>query len=421
MKPKKRLNNYSAIFPFIFLFLFLTGFCHLHAATGTKLGVFYLPEPELFAKAGLKVTRVIIKDFQIAEMYRQIDSGVPAAKIKVLQRLKSFNSAGVEIIVTLRWPMDYTKFKNGSDIVNGQVEPDSMIDRVPQGADRERVLQLLQRLLNDFGDQIAVISLQNEVLGGPGQYRVEDTIRTPGEFSPAGKWLIRVAETIKAARRSNPSLSHLKISSPAWQGLERIFARGIMVPEYHENHKLRLLGEIIKISNEYCDYVDIHPLEISLADLARIIATIKKHTDLPLITTEWAGLYQVREWLHKPVDPKFLAMIKKTFPKLALNPKSNRELIEFAHRRKTPLHLWHKFLETMPHEQDFALKSFRLFEKEGFVYACWALGYQYNNFVFDLNTLFANMVTQEPFAPNEPIFSDFQRTIEYSGGTPWKF
>jgi hypothetical protein len=194
-----------------------------------------------------------------------------------------------------------------------------------------------------------------------------------------------------------------------------------MVPEYHENQKLRLLGEIIRISNEHCDYVDIHSLEISLADLAKIIATIKKHTNLPLITTEWAGLYQVREWLNKPVATNFLAMLKETFPKLKLNPKSNRELIQFAHRRKTPLHLWHKFLETMPHEQDFALKSFRLFEKEGFVYACWALGYQYNNFVFDLNTLFANMVTQEKFAPNEPAFSDFQRTIEYSGGTPWKF
>lgn len=106
---------------------------------------------------------------------------------------------------------------------------------------------------------------------------------------------------------------------------------------------------------------------------------------------------------------------------MQLNPKSNKELVEFAHKRKTPLRLWNKFLENMPHEKDFALRSFKLFEKEGFVYACWALGYQYNSFVFDLNTLFANMVTQDPLAQNEPAFSDFQRTIEYSGGTPWKF
>jgi len=67
------------------------------------------------------------------------------------------------------------------------------------------------------------------------------------------------------------------------------------------------------------------------------------------------------------------------------------------------------------------LKSFQLFEKEEFVYACWALGYQYNNYFFDPKTLFANMVTKEPFAPNEPAFIDFQRVIEYSGGKPWKF
>ena len=393
----------------------------LHAKTATKLGVFYLPDPELFAKAQLKVTRAIVNDFQIREIYRQIDSGKQIAQIEPLQKLRSLRVAGVDVIITLRWPLDSSLLESGASIVNGRLEPKTMIDRVPAGADKKRVLQLLKRFLSDFGDQIAVVSLQNECLGGPGRYRIEDTVRAPGEFSSAGHWLIEVAETVREMRRSNPKLAHLKISSPAWQAIDRLSAESIMIPEHHDHPKIRLLGEIVKISNTYCDYVDIHPLEMALEDLPRIIAYVKKHTALPLITTEWSGLYQVKDWLQEPVDPKIMAIIKKEFPKLSLNPKNNEELVQFAHKRKTPLRLWHKFLEGMPHEKDFALKSFQLFEKEGFVYACWALGYQYNNHLFDLKTLFANMVTQEPFAPNEPAFSDFQRAIEYSGGTPWKF
>lgn len=405
----------------LFLFIILTAPDSLQAKTATKLGVFYLPNTELFEQARLKVTRAIVNDFQIEEIYRQLDSGKQIAQIEPLQKLKSLKNAGVDVIITLRWPLDRSRLEEGTSIVNGKLEPKSMIDRVPKGADSERVLQLLKRFLNDFGDQIAVISLQNECLGGPGRYRIEDTVRAPGEFSPAGQWLIEVAKTVSDMRRLNPKLSHLKISSPAWQAVDRLSAEGVMIPEHHNHPKIRLLGEIIKISNTYCDYVDIHPLQMSLKDLPRIIAHVKKHTDLPLITTEWSGLYQVSEWLQEPVNPKIMAMIKKEFPKFPLNPKNNEELVQFAHKRKTPLRLWNKFLEDMPHEEDFALRSFQLFEKEGFVYACWALGYQYNNYLFDLNTLFANMVTKEPFAPNEPAFSDFQRTIEYSGGTPWKF
>ncbi|MGM0601208.1 MAG: hypothetical protein ACQETH_15470 [Candidatus Rifleibacteriota bacterium] len=404
----------------LFFFIILAAPEHLQARTATRLGVFYLPDPELFKQAGLRVTRAIVNDYQIAEIYRQLDSGKQIAQIKPLQKLISFKKAGVDVIITLRWPLDSSLLKEGTSIVKGKLDPKSMIDRVPQGADREQVLQYLKRFLNDFGDQIAVISLQNECLGGPGRYRSKDTVRAPGEFSAAGQWLIKVAKTVREIRRLNPGLSHLKISSPAWQAIGRLAAEDIMIPKHHQHPKIRLLGEIVKISNTYCDYVDIHPLEMSLKDLPQVIAFVKKHTDLPLITTEWSGLYQVREWLQEPVNPKFMALIKKEFPKLQLNPKNNEELVQFAHKRKTPLRLWHKFLEDMPHEKDFALRSFQLFEKEGFVYACWALGYQYNNSLFDLKTLFANMVTKEPFAPNEPAFSDFQRTIEYAGGTPWK-
>ncbi len=405
----------------LFLFIILSAPGSLQAKTRTKLGVFYLPTPELFKKAQLKVTRAIVSDDKIQEIYRQLDSGKQIWQIKPLQKLKTLKSSGVDVIITLRWPQDKSLLEKGIDIFKGRIDPNSMIDRVPEGLDRERVLQLLKRFLNDFGDQIAVISLQNECLGGPGQYRTDDTMRNSGGFSKAGKWLIKVAKTVDELRRSNPKLSHLKISSPTWQAVDRLSSEGAMIPEFHEHPKIKLLGEIVKISNTYCDYVDIHLLETSLKDYPRIIAYVKKHTDLPLITTEWSGLYKVREWLQEPINPKILALIKKEFPKLVVTAKINRDLVQIAHSRKTPTQLWNKFLETMPHEKDFALRSFQLFEKEGFVYACWALGYQYNNFVFDLNTLFANMVTKEPLAPNEPAFSDFQRTIEYSGGMPWKF
>lgn len=413
-----RKKTYIFLTFLLFIAIF-TPFATHAESSKTKLGVFFLPSPELFEQAQLKVTRKILKDFEIEKLYEQLDSGKQTGQIKQLKTLQAFKDAGVDIIITLRWPLDNSLFTQKTDMINGKINQKSMIDRVPQGEDRTRTLKLLQRFINDFGKWIDVISLQNEVLGGPGQYRDQDTMRAPGEFSPAGQWLIHVAKTVRSTIQSNPKLSHLKISSPVWPASANFAAKNIMIPEYHKSPKIRFFGEIIKISNTYCDYVDIHTLVMSIKDLPQFIAYIKKHTHLPLITTEWAGLYGVRKWMKKTVDPSVIAHIKHNIQNI--KRKTNEQLIRFAHKKKVPLKVWNNFLRTMPHEKDFTLKSFRLFEQEGFAYACWALGYQYNNLFFDLNTLFANIVTKDRHAPNGPAFEDFQRVIKYSGGTPWEF
>jgi hypothetical protein len=383
-----------------------------------KLGVFCFPEPEMFKKADLKVTRKILKDFEIEELYKEIDAGKDAEEIKPLRILKEFKKAGVDIIVTLRWPANREAFSEG-ETVNGVDTPETLLDRVPKDADRERSLTLIKRFLGDFGPDIDVVSLQNECLGGPGRYSKSDMLRKPGERSPAGLWLEDVARTVRETISENPKLSHLKIASPVWQGVASVALQGIMIPKYHSNPKISLLGEIVDISNKYCDYVDLHFLHMPLERMDEFISFVKKHTDLTLITTEWAGLHGVRKWLNEPVSESILKKISEHSRKSGFKPKTNRDVVQFAQKKKVPVKDWNDFLKTMPHTEDFALKSYRIFEKHGFAYACWALGFQYSHVVYDLNTLFANMKTREKFAPNEPAYEDFQRVMEYAGGKRW--
>lgn len=388
------------------------------AGTVTKLGVFYLPEPGLFKKAGLKVTRKILKDFEIRRIYEELDGGKDAGEIKALRLLEDFKKAGVDVIVTLRWPKDEKAFPGG-ETAGGTDDPAALLDRVPEGADRERSLALLKRFLADFGPHIAVVSIQNECLGGPGRYAESDMIREPGGRSPAGRWLEDVAVTVRGAISGDPRLSHLKIASPVWQGVGAVALQGGMIPERHPNPKISLLGEIVDISNKYCDYVDLHFLETPPERMDELISYVKKHTDRALITTEWAGLHGVKAWLREPAPEAVLKKISRSSGGSVFKIRTNRDVVRFAQKRKVPVKDWNGFLKTMPHSEDFALESFKIFEKHGFAYACWALGFQYSHDLFDLNTLFANMKTRERFAPNGPAFAGFQRLVEYTGGTPW--
>lgn len=389
------------------------------AGTVTKLGVFYLPEPDLFKKSGLKVTRKILKDFEIKRIYEELDGGKAPDRIKALWFLEELKKAGVDVIVTLRWPKEEKAFLGG-ETVGGADNPDSLLDRVPEGADRERSLALLRRFLADFGPHIAVVSIQNECLGGPGRYTESDMMKKPDGRSPAGRWLEDVARSVRASISENPGLSHLKIASPVWQGVGEVALQGGMIPKRHSNPKISLLGEIVDISNKYCDYVDLHFLVTPPEKMDELISYVKKHTHRALITTEWAGLHGVKEWLNEPAREPVLKKIRRSSGGSAFKIKTNRDVVRFAQKKKVPVKDWNDFLKTMPHSEDFALKSFKIFEKHGFAYACWALGFQYSHDLFDLNTLFANAKTRERFAPNGPAFGDFQRLIEYTGGTPWR-
>lgn len=388
------------------------------AESRTFLGVFYFPDTDLFGKAGLRAARKILKDHEIKKIYGEIDKGTEPDKIKVLRDLESFNKAGADIIVTLRWPAN-PETSPKEVMIEGNDNPRTLSDRVPAGKDKEESLKLLRRFLADFGPKIKVISLQNECLGGPGRYSRADMSREPGKSSPAGAWLKEVAETVKKTRAENPRLAHLKIASPVWQGISRLSEKNIPIQAHHEDYRVSFLAEITEISNKYCDYVDVHFLQASLADIGREISYIKRYTNLPLITTEWAGLAGVREWLKEPVKAEILERLKKNFPGVEKVPKNNEQVVRFAQKNKFPVKIWNEFLKDMPHEKDFALESFKLFEKEKFAYACWALGFQYSHVLYDLNTLFANMKTLEKYAPNEPAYGDFQRVIEYTGGKPW--
>lgn len=375
----------------------------------TKLGVFYLPEPEVYPKLGLKALRVIIKDSTIKNLFAQLDCGIKPKNIKILKLAKSFKQAGVDLIVTLRWPDgESSKLK---EIIDGNDNVLALYDRVPVGKDRDDSLALINRFLEKFGNFISVVSLQNECLGGPGKYHEEDMMRRNGKLSNAGDWLETVAKTVKKLRAGNPRLSHLKIASPVWQGIPKLISLQLNIPVNSSHPKLNLIAEIAKISNEYCDFVDLHFLQRPIAELPGIIAYVKKHTSLPLITTEWAGLANVNNWLKEPISELTKRLLITSFGKV--DATTNYDVVKIAHKRKVTKQIWVKFLAQMPHEKDFLIRSFKLMQKEGFQYACWALGLQYGHTFFDLNTLFANQTTNEHFAPNEPIFSELKKLVEY--------
>ncbi|PKK89546.1 MAG: hypothetical protein CVV64_14155 [Candidatus Wallbacteria bacterium HGW-Wallbacteria-1] len=398
----------------LFVLVFLLNFLALPILFAeqkkTRLGVFHLPEPGIFPSLGLEAVRAIIKDSNIKDLFAQLDRGVKPENIKILKLTKSFKRAGTDLIVTLRWP-DYQSVQL-RELIDGRDNINALYDRVPLGRDRAESLALLSRFIEKFGDQIKVISLQNECLGGPGRYHENDmTGNGNGKFSNAGEWLAEVAKTVFKIRAANPRLSHLKIASPVWQGITKLIEMKMDIPVYSTHPKVNLIAEIAKISNQYCDFVDLHFLENPISEWPAIISYVRKYTSLPLITTEWAGLANVKTWLNEPISALTKDLLIASFGQS--DAITNSDFVKIAHEKKLQRRFWEKFMTQMPHEKDFMISSFKLMQKEGFAYACWALGLQYGHSVFDLNTLFANLTTNERFAPNEPVFSELIKLVEY--------
>ncbi len=354
-----------------------------------KIGVFNLFNARGLVSIHAQAVRAILTDDLLKVITAKLDSGIAPEEIFEINELKEINAAGIDVIITLRWPK----------------APDSYIDRVPQGDDRRQCLARLEKFLVAAGRYLTVVSVQNEYLAGPGIYEKKEYRMRVDGGSPVFDWFKEVAETVRALRQSRQDLAHLKIASPVWEGID-CFIPGAHHPLCDRRPYTKdVFFQTVAFSNEYCDYVDLHLWGDVSGKMSRMIEFAKQHTALPLITTEWSQVHGLDEWLKKPLDKGFR---DKYTHVLSVNRwTTNKAFIAYCYRHRVSPEIWSDFAASVPHDPRYIADSYRLFQEKGFAYCFWALGYQYGEPVFDVKTLFANRVTADRHTPNQPVYDEF--------------
>lgn len=345
------------------------GYGGLTLPGATRLGVHNGFDERAVADLDPEMVRVIVNDRAIAAGIEAIEGGEASS---FLERLKGYDDAGIEVVVTVRWPTDPG--------ASGRVDT----DRVPRGADRVEALSLLRRFVTGVGPYVGWIQLGNEVIAGPGRYELADRGDSIG-------WLTAEAREIAAVRASDPELRHLGIVSPAiaFPALD-----GREPPEPNPG-VLAYFEELVRLAEAETDALDAH-LHVSSVDDARtIVEFVRGYTAMPLTTLEWSQAKVGKDWLREPAPPGF-------------GPGTNRDYIARAYADRVPAGDWDRFIAGSPHDPGrFMPRMYRLLMRERFVDAAYAPGHQYGNPLYDADALFANQVVAGPLPHNGRFFDAF--------------
>jgi hypothetical protein len=342
----------------------------LHRPT---LGVHALFAPSLAESVGTEMVRLIVHDEAVAQARAELEAGRTP---EFVRNLEAFEDAGIEVVLTLRWPVN--PGEQGADP-----------DRIPTGADREEQLELVRWLVDASAGRIDYIQLNNEPLGGPGHY-------TPEEADAAIDWLEAVATEICSMRNADPDLANLRIVAPALTAVEGM-ADGTATPEVEAGVRL-----LIEFAEGYADLLDVHLHVTGVDSIERQLAWLRGETSIPLVTLEWSQAKAAAGWLDQQADPRF-------------GTGTNRDVVRAAYEDPMTSAEWHAFTATAPHDDSFIPDAYAVFERNLVQLAAYGGGLQYGSPPYDLKMLFATK-TMAPPGPNQPFHSQFTALAEALNG-----
>lgn len=337
----------------------------------TLVGLHGTSNPAVARTLGAQAMRFIVADQVIASIE-------PEARDALVAELAALRAEGVEVILTLRWPVE-------PGVGPGE-GPD--LDRVPTGDDRAAALAQVRDLVRAAGPHLAWLQVNNEPVGGPGVYADEDI--TPGADGTiaAIAWMGEVARVIDEERRAAPELSHLRIMSPALTGLRARLGGG------GDPLRTDLIEAIIDLAEARCDALDVHMHVESVQQVRDYVGWVRERTATRLTATEWSQAKSSRDWLREERAPRF-----GTGP--------NVGFILDAYESPVSAEVWRDFVSTAPFTPGFLADSYAVMREEGFAHACYGGAFQYGNPLFDLKALYANRTVAERRAPNQPFHAEY--------------
>lgn len=334
------------------------------------IGLHGLPNPQLLQRTGANGLRMIVSDTELA----QIMSGQGGAKAQAsMKMVRQLHSEGKRVVVSLRFP---DTGGPGSDTSVARPR----FDRIPQGQDREETIALVRRFLRQAGPFLYGVQLNNEPVGGPGQYAIKDMDPRGATWSPATQWFIDLVEVIREERQQNPRLSELRIVSPGFAGIGEFLRGNKQFPKAY----IAFTEELLRFSNQYCELLDVHLHVEDVAEVQSTIDFIRERSDLPLVTFEWSQARAVFDWMKEPLN----------IPGVATGRATNEEFIRRAYRQPVTPEVWQAFIDSSPLDPNFVRDSFKILRDSGFVFVCYGPSIQYGDPPFDMVTLYAPKTVQ---------------------------
>lgn len=324
----------------------------------TVFGIYGTSNAKLISFIGARASRTLLWDTKIT----------PEKMPGILNALEQKREQGLDqIIVTIRWPYD-----DGDN---------SFFDRIPE--DYEAELQELDVFLAATEGLIDWIQIQNEPVGGPGNYGAEGTPLLTLE--EAFDWWVAVALRIKAYNTANNT--NIGIISPALTGFGLVIDDGYArIQAIHE--------AMVDFANTYCDALDMHLHTTDLAQLETIldyVDTLEPQPTVAKVALEWSQAKAVRDYVNEPDNVTFLDSI------YAGTPVSVEE--------------WQGFVKAAPIDNTFIVNAMRLLQQRGFLIACYGSVLQFSKTSkdrhFDLTAVYAQRTTGS-IHPNQPIFDQLR-------------
>ncbi|MGB0370330.1 MAG: hypothetical protein ACPGN3_03205 [Opitutales bacterium] len=355
------------------------------ASKSLKIGLHGLPNPNLLRQTGAGGLRMIVSDTELKQILSGKGGPKAQAAMKMVQQL---HSQGAHVVVSLRFPD-----RDGPESTSS-VRP--RFDRIPKGQDRTETIQLVRRFLRQAGPFLYGVQLNNEPVGGPGQYAMKDMDPRGNAWSPATQWFIDLVNVIREERASNRRLSNLKIVSPGFAGIGE-YLRGKRFPKAY----LAFTEELIRFSNEYTELLDVHLHVEDVEQVREIVEYMRKQSSLPFITLEWSQARGVFGWMKERVQvPGYRG--------------TNEDFIRQAYRNPVTPDVWRTFMESSPLDPHFVRESFPILRDAGFVFVCYGPSIQYGDPPFDMVCLFAAKTVKSSggrVPRNEFWFGQYQKLV----------
>ena len=326
-----------------------------------RIGLFNLLDASLAKDLNVQATRFIASDYLLKkELILLNDTNNNADTLN--EKTKAFievNKEGVPIVLSIIWPNKNSKYH-----------------RIPEGRDRIEALEFIKEFLLKVGPYISIYSLNNEPDidndENDKKYDENHTIKSI-------EWMKELAAASKEVINNNPEISHLKISSHGFLIYEKM-KREMTIME-----KDFLKAQFDWINNDKnVDFADVHLHVGSVDDMENTIDYMQKHTNKPLICTEWSQAGELDNWIEKKTNKIFA-------DKWGIDSQlTNEEFVRLCYKEPVTKEQWDDFIKDVPLDSTFMQVSATTAISKSMIMILYGQYRQFGAPRFDVKQLFAS-------------------------------
>jgi len=328
------------------------------------LGIHNPASPALIQNLGAKAVRFIIDGYND-----------PQTRSHGIAKCVEFKQGGYIVMATLK-----------------NVETNQTGLAVPDSTDWNATLAALESFLRGAAGSVDYCSLDNEPELTLPAIDFESQGTNP---SPAIVWFSALASRARGVVNSDPTLSHIKICSPANLNVFTTNGPGWVLRRWAEE-------------DPNIDVIDTHQHVVQASDIEDALAAIQQETHKAVVITEWSQARVAYPWLGDTLDAAFAAQWNVQGPRL------NSDFVAACYTNRVGKAEWDQFVAMAPYDSSFMQAAFVSIVRHGVTVATYGADTQYGDVNFDTKQLLATMtvVTNSTGLPQENyLFANWYRGL----------